>query len=83
MSHGLGGGRRLRLLHSPGSGPGCVGDVPAAIAAAARALLAHRPPLCPVVACRVVDGKKVRFLKKTGEVLPERLPEKKAEPKAE
>ena len=28
---------------------------------------------------RVVDGKKVRYLKKTGEVLPERLPEKKAE----
>lgn len=31
---------------------------------------------CP--ACRVVDGKKVRFLKKTGEVLPERTPERKA-----
>lgn len=29
--------------------------------------------------CRMVDGKKVRYLKKTGEVLPERLPEKKAE----
>lgn len=42
-------------------------------AAAARALL---------MLCRVVDGKKVRYLKKTGEVLPERLPEK-AEPKAE
>lgn len=28
--------------------------------------------------CRVVDGKKVRFLKKTGEVLPERTPERKA-----
>ena len=30
---------------------------------------------CPP--CREVDGKKVRLLKKTGEVLPERLPEKK------
>lgn len=26
---------------------------------------------------RVVDGKKVRYLKKTGEVLPERIPERK------
>ncbi|KAI7840760.1 hypothetical protein COHA_005574 [Chlorella ohadii] len=31
------------------------------------------------VGFKVVDGKKVRYLKKTGEVLPERLPEKKAE----
>lgn len=33
----------------------------------------------PTLLRRVVDGKKVRYLKKTGEVLPERLPEKKAE----
>ncbi|KAL4450652.1 hypothetical protein ABPG77_001008 [Micractinium sp. CCAP 211/92] len=30
------------------------------------------------VGYKVVDGKKVRFLKKTGEVLPERTPERKA-----
>jgi len=34
------------------------------------------PPL--FVTSRVVDGKKVRYLKKTGEVLPERVPERKA-----
>ena len=38
----------------------------------------YQPPGSPSpLPCRMVDGKKVRFLKKTGEVLPERIPERK------